>query len=177
MKRCFKCGESKDFEFFHKKGKSKSGNTLYVSWCKICSKNKPKRKETYWSKLKQNPILLEKHREKRRKNKEKVYVSNKILATHCKKYKNKYPEKILCHEKIRYSPLKERGYNLHHWNYNLEYATDIIKLSLKEHGKAHRFIIYDQGRFMYRRYDNNELLDTKEKHLEFITKMINIKPD
>lgn len=34
--------------------------------------------------------------------------------------------------------------------------------------KGHRFIIYDQERKMYRRFDNNILLDTKEAHYQFI---------
>jgi len=43
--------------------------------------------------------------------------------------------------------------------------------------KGHRFLVYDQERMMYRRYDTNELLDTKEIHLEFITDCIKNKKD
>ena len=43
--------------------------------------------------------------------------------------------------------------------------------------KAHRFIVYDQERMMYRRYDTNELLDTKEKHESFILFCIENKED
>ena len=43
--------------------------------------------------------------------------------------------------------------------------------------KAHRFLIYDQERFMYRRYDNNMLLDTKESHEAFIRHCIEHKED
>lgn len=56
----------------------------------------------------------------------------------------------------------------HHWSYNKEHAKDVIFLSKADHYKAHRFIIYDQERMMYRRCDTLELLDTKESHLEFI---------
>ncbi len=56
----------------------------------------------------------------------------------------------------------------HHWSYNLEHVKDVIWLTKKDHNKAHRFIIYDQERFMYRRYDNNILLDTIESHETFI---------
>jgi hypothetical protein len=56
----------------------------------------------------------------------------------------------------------------HHWSYNEEHASDIIWLTKKHHNKAHRFIVYDQERKMYRRYDNNILLDTKETHEKFI---------
>ena len=44
---------------------------------------------------------------------------------------------------------------------------DVIELSILEHNKLHRYIIYDQERMMYRRCDNNVLLDTKEAHLFF----------
>ena len=60
------------------------------------------------------------------------------------------------------------GAEKHHWSYNIEHAKDVIWLSKKDHMKSHRFIIYDQERFMYRRFDTNILLDTKESHLEFI---------
>lgn len=43
--------------------------------------------------------------------------------------------------------------------------------------KAHRFIVYDQERFMYRRYDTNELLYTKQKHYDFIKFCIDNKED
>ena len=43
--------------------------------------------------------------------------------------------------------------------------------------KAHRFIIYDQERFMYRRFDNNILLDTKENHEAFILECIQNQED
>jgi len=43
--------------------------------------------------------------------------------------------------------------------------------------KAHRFIIYDQEQMMYRRYDNNVLLDTKEAHEAFIKNCIEHEED
>ena len=43
---------------------------------------------------------------------------------------------------------------------------------MKDHNTAHRFIIYDQERMMYRRIDTLELLDTKEKHYDFIKEKI-----
>ena len=43
--------------------------------------------------------------------------------------------------------------------------------------KAHRFLIYDQERMMYRRYDTNVLLDTKEAHETFIKLCIDMQED
>ena len=47
---------------------------------------------------------------------------------------------------------------------------------MKDHIKAHRFIIYDQERMMYRRLDG-VLLDKKEKHFEYILEKIENEPD
>lgn len=65
----------------------------------------------------------------------------------------------------------------HHWSYNVEHYKDIIWLTKKQHKKGHRFLIYDQERMMYRRYDTNELLDTKESHEEFMRWCIENKED
>ncbi len=85
-----------------------------------------------------------------------------------KRYNIKFPEKQKC--KNICSNIKKPFIDAekHHWSYNLEHAKDVIWLNKKQHMKAHRFIIYDPERFMYRRYDNNVLLDTKEKHETFI---------
>jgi len=64
------------------------------------------------------------------------------------------------------------GFDRHHWSYNLEHYTDVINLSKKDHSKAHRFLVYDSERKMYRRFDNNVLLDTKKDHLNFINEKI-----
>ena len=58
--------------------------------------------------------------------------------------------------------------HLHHWSYNEEHHKDVIEITPKQHAKAHRFIVYDQERMMYRRFDNNILLDTREAHESFI---------
>lgn len=69
------------------------------------------------------------------------------------------------------------GAEKHHWSYNEEHYKDVIWLSKKQHMKGHRFIIYDQERMMYRRYDNNVLLDTKEAHESFIKNCIETEED
>ena len=56
----------------------------------------------------------------------------------------------------------------HHWSYNIEHAVDVIWLEKTIHRKIHKFLVYDQERKMYRRYDTNLLLDTKEEHENFI---------
>lgn len=60
-----------------------------------------------------------------------------------------------------------KGNHLHHWSYNIEHAKDVIELSIKDHATAHRFMVYDQERKMYRKL-TGELLDTKEGHENYI---------
>jgi hypothetical protein len=71
----------------------------------------------------------------------------------------------------------ELGLERHHWSYNEEHYKDLIFVTKKHHMKAHRFIIYDQERMMYRRCDTGELLNTKEKHQSFIFYCIENKED
>lgn len=69
------------------------------------------------------------------------------------------------------------GAERHHWNYNRDHYKDVIWLTKKHHMKAHRFIIYDQEQMKYRRFDTGELLDTKERHENFIRHCIESKKD
>jgi len=80
-------------------------------------------------------------------------------------YKNKYPEKFFS-KKNQPKPVV-KGNEMHHWSYNVEHRNDTIELPVIEHAKLHRYFVYDQERRMYRRIDTNELLDTKEAHIEY----------
>lgn len=97
--------------------------------------------------------------EEERKSSKKISSNN---------YNSSFPEKKVAKSLSGKLKPKEIGNNLHHWSYNVEHAKDVIELAPADHYKIHRFIIYDQERFMYRRYDTNELLDTRESHEAFI---------
>ena len=71
--------------------------------------------------------------------------------------------------------IREKG-EIHHWSYNEEHYKDVIHLTKKEHSKAHRFIIYDQERMMYRNLEGI-LLETKERHLKYILEKIEKEED
>ena len=88
------------------------------------------------------------------------------------RFKSKYPEKYKA--KCLSSNLNPttKTNELHHWNYNIEFAKDVIELSKSDHAKIHRFIKYDQKTFMYKDL-NGVLLDTKQKHLDLINKVLN----
>lgn len=90
------------------------------------------------------------------------------------KHRLKYPEKYLARNSAQRIP-RPGGIELHHWSYNKDHYKDVIPLTPTDHAKAHRFIEYDQHTFKYRRKDNGELLDTKQKHADFIRYCIEFK--
>jgi hypothetical protein len=167
MKICFKCGIEKPLiEYYVHKGMADG----YLGKCKVCTQNDTKLradellKDNEWVKQEQK-----RHREKyhRLGYKEKHKPTAEYKKTVMKKWELRYPEKVKIHSFCSSVKPQIKGNNLHHWSYNIEHAKDCIELPMKEHYKLHRFIIYDQERFMYRRVDTMELLDTKEKHLEY----------
>lgn len=89
---------------------------------------------------------------------------------HIATWREKFPEKYKAIGACKKLP-RTPGFELHHWSYNKEHWKDVIHLSVKSHNLAHRFIIYDHERMMYRIAATGELLDTKERHLEFISSL------
>lgn len=143
--------------------------------CKECSKNDVK-----GNYLKNVTSLeyIEKERKRGRQKHHRLYSGTKRKSVgSAAKYQKKYPEK---RKAITMSSTLKKpfeGAERHHWSYNEDHYKDVIWLTKKDHMKAHRFIVYDQERMMYRRCDNNELLDTKERHEAFIRFCIEFKED
>ena len=166
MKKCFKCQKELPLTEFYKHPKMPDG---HVNKCKECNKNDVR--GNYLVNLKKEGYI-EKERERGRNKHHRLY--SKALKKYTHKffdglnYSQRYPEKKLAASKSQRMKKPFDGAEKHHWSYNLEHAKDVIWLSKKEHMKAHRFIVYDQERFMYRRCDTNVLLDTKESHEAFI---------
>jgi hypothetical protein len=160
MKICFKCQIEKSLDEFYKHPQMPDG---HLNKCKSCTKKDVKNRE---EKLKLNDDYIEKERKRGREKYHKYKYKTKNTSAPCQKYRKDFPEKYKA--QIKSAKIEVLLGNRHHWSYNEEHYLDIIDISFKDHKKAHRFIIYDRERMMYRRIDNNELLDTKEKHLEWI---------
>ncbi len=171
VKQCFKCGEIKELNDFYKHTEMADG---YLNKCKICAKKDVN--ERYL--IKSNDLeFVEKERKRGRLKYHRLYEgTGKASNQRDINYKILYPEKAKAKNSCT-SIKSQNGLEKHHWSYNEEHYKDVIFLPKKEHMKAHRFIIYDRERFMYRRYDTNELLDTKTRHFDFISNCIKTKED
>lgn len=165
MKKCIVCETDKTLAEFYKHSKMKDG---HLNKCIDCCK---KQSDVRYKKLIQDPVFHEKEKARKRVKEKKVIVPKSKHQVYLD-YKDKFPEKYKVSIMFKHYPKKE-GIHFHHWSYNEEHFDNCIELTPKEHKIAHRFLIYDQERYMYRRNDTLELLDTKESHEKFIRQKIN----
>jgi hypothetical protein len=161
-KVCFKCGIDKPLLEYYAHKQMQDG---HLNKCKICTKSDTKRRI---DKLSSNPQWIESERKRGRDKYYRLGYKSKGQSDVQKRYKEKYPEKYKAKCAIGMIKAITKGNHLHHWSYNEEHYKDVIEITPKQHAKAHRFIVYDQERMMYRRFDTNVLLDTRESHENFI---------
>lgn len=168
MKKCFKCGLEKPLSDYYKHKQMGDG---HLNKCKECTKNDS---TNHYIMKSTSPDFMEYERNRTRERYHRLGYRGKFKPTKQRQYettlafRSKFPEKYKCYSICSKMKPKIEGSHMHHWNYSIEYARDVIELSVSNHATAHRHIIYDQERMMYRTKDG-ELLDTKERHLEYIS--------
>jgi hypothetical protein len=157
-KTCFKCSVEKKLEDFYKHNKMPDGR---VNKCKDC--NKKDVRDNYKIKAKDEGFIIkerlrsiEKYHRLDYKNKQKVWDKDKP-------WKNSSIYKGL-RRKFKSVPAT---HHLHHWNYNEEFLEDVIILEKFNHRRSHNLITLDLEKRIYLGL-NNEVLDTKEKHILYL---------
>ena len=168
-KICFKCSTMKPLSEYYKHPATTDGR---LGKCKSCTKTDSK-KQTELNIS--TPEGLEKERQRHRDKYHRLGYkgihkqSPEKESLRNKSRRKRSPEKYKANAStIRME--RKNGFHLHHWSYNEEHWKDIIELSVADHSTLHRFLIYDQDTFYYRTLEGL-LLDTKEKHREYIEKL------
>lgn len=169
MKKCIRCGENKELSEFYKHKGMTDG---FLNKCKSCCRSESKSRE---DNLRKNLDWVESEKERGREKYHRLYKGKYKQSTERKKeiidrYKAKFPEKTLCRNKISNIKAKTKGNHLHHWSYKTENAKNVIELTPKKHYSIHRFIKYNQDEMCYMSL-NGDLLDTKEKHLDYMNSL------
>lgn len=170
MKKCFKCGIKKELSEFYVHPRMGDG---HLNKCKECTK---KDVRVDYAKNIISPEWHEKQKERgrdkyRRLNYKDIYkIGTDEKRIIMKKYNEKYPEKYIA--KAKSVMIKApAGFEKHHWSYNKEHYKDVLFLTREHHNAAHRYMVYDQERMMYRTM-SNVLLDTRLSHETYINKFI-----
>lgn len=160
-KICFKCNIKKGVsEFYKHKGMSDG----HLNKCKECSK---KDSIKIYNEKSEDSEWVEKERARQREKHQRLNYNEKSKDWNkAKEWKNSNKYKNL-----RRKYTLSRDLELHHWSYNEEHLEDIFIMDIKKHRRCHRILILDIENKMFRDLDNN-LLDSKEKHGEYIKEFL-----
>lgn len=172
MKKCFKCGVVKELGHFYRHAQMGDG---HLNKCISCTKSDARIREAT---KRSDPVWVESERTRGRHKYRRLYTGvKKDHSKYRRVWIEKFPEKRAAHMKTANLKPPFGKAHAHHWSYKEEHQKDVIWLSKDHHAKAHRFIKYDQSEKLYRRRDNNELLDTKTGHGAFIKNCIENEAD
>lgn len=177
MKKCNNCKKTKSLDdfYFHKKTADNRGTV-----CKDCAKAKAaarraeNKKNPDWV-IKEKMRLRDKYHRLKGHEGEATYrirrERSKVL--HFKKFPEKKKSRVLTRRAVRRKELvRSKGSNLHHWSYKEEDHMSVIEMTVEEHRLLHQHSYYDQDEMMYRRNDNDELIDSKEKCEAFLKEIL-----
>jgi hypothetical protein len=156
-KKCIRCGIDKELNDFYAHPQMRDG---HLNKCKECCKEVADIREKG---LRKNEDFCEKER---LRSKERYYRLNyKEIQFEQKKLKSYING---TYKNLSRDLKLSSNENPHHWNYAL--LEDVIILNKKFHRFIHRYLILNEETLMFTTKDG-EVLDSKEKHLEFIEKI------
>ncbi len=144
----------------------------HLNKCKECTRVDVRNREVAlmqneeWAESEKERHRLKYHRLGYRERHKPTPEAKRVIM---RRYNERYPEKKASRG-VKIPPIV--GFEAHHWSYRPEHRTDVLRLTVEQHAFLHRFIRYDKEAFMYRDTHGN-LLDTKEKHLQYAEKILN----
>lgn len=164
-KVCFRCNTMRPLNSYYKHPRMGDG---LLGKCKSCTKEDTKKQTEINT---STPEGLEKERERHRGKYHRLgYKELQKEWDENKPWKNSSVYKGL---RKKYYKKLDKSFELHHWNYNDEYLTDVFILNIKDHKNLHNNLLLDvEKRVFY--LEEGVYLDTREKHENYI-KQLSIK--
>ena len=159
-KKCIICNIEKVVSDYYVHRKMADG---HLNKCKQCCKDQAAERH---KRLSKNESFVEKERiRNREKYKRLNYYEKSKKSIEDKPWAKTHIYKGL-HKKLKC----EKGYELHHWNYNDAYLEDVLVMNISDHRRLHKKLTLDKEKriFIYK----GEYLDTIEKHKKAISEIL-----
>lgn len=164
VKTCKKCNIEKPISEFHIANSAKDG---HFNSCKKCINEKTHNRII---ELNKDPEYREKERLRAKERYRNIDPNVKKIKDNVYRYDNDFITRVDV-SNARKSFSVPKGYQCHHWNYNVGFELDVIILAFRDHRKIHASILIDRELLIFRTKDGY-LLDTKQKHEDYINSIV-----